>query len=63
MSPIQAAYKGSKEIFFAVVSTTITLAALFLPIMFLGTDRKIIWEFGIVIAGSVYDLCHSSLLH
>ncbi|MEZ4689636.1 MAG: efflux RND transporter permease subunit, partial [Ignavibacteria bacterium] len=34
MSPMQAAYKGSREIFFAVVSTTITLAAVFLPIMF-----------------------------
>ena len=54
MSPIQAAYKGSKEIFFAVVSTTITLAAVFLPIMFLqGLTGRLFREFAVVIAGSV----------
>lgn len=36
MPPIQAAFKGSKEIYFAVISTTITLAAVFLPIVFMG---------------------------
>ena len=35
LSPVQAAKEGSKEIFFAVISTTITLAAGFFPIMFL----------------------------
>lgn len=54
MTPIQAAYKGSREIFFAVVSTTITLAAVFLPIMFLqGLTGRLFREFAIVIAGSV----------
>jgi len=54
MSPMQAAYKGSKEIFFAVVSTTITLAAVFLPIMFLeGLTGRLFREFAVVIAGSV----------
>ena len=54
MSPMQAAYKGSREIFFAVVSTTITLAAVFLPIMFLqGLTGRLFREFAIVIAGSV----------
>ncbi|MDQ3194632.1 MAG: efflux RND transporter permease subunit, partial [Bacteroidota bacterium] len=54
MSPIQAAYKGSREIFFAVVSTTIALAAVFLPIMFLqGLTGRLFREFAVVIAGSV----------
>ncbi|KKX48898.1 hypothetical protein L950_0218650 [Sphingobacterium sp. IITKGP-BTPF85] len=35
MSPIQAAIKGSNEIFFAVISISITLAAVFLPVVFL----------------------------
>ena len=54
MSPIEASVKGSSEIFFAVVSTTITLAAVFLPIMFLqGITGRLFVEFGVVIAGSV----------
>lgn len=54
MTPMQAAYKGSKEIFFAVISTTITLAAVFLPIMFLqGLTGRLFREFAVVIAGSV----------
>src|SRR5690606_24146967 len=35
MHPIQAAFKGSKEIVFAIISTTITLVSVFLPIIFL----------------------------
>ncbi|MEJ5351611.1 MAG: efflux RND transporter permease subunit [Melioribacteraceae bacterium] len=54
MNPIEAATKGSSEIFFAVISTTITLAAVFLPIMFLrGITGRLFVEFGVVIAGSV----------
>jgi multidrug efflux pump len=54
MSPIEAAFKGSKEIYFAVISTTITLAAVFLPILFLqGLTGRLFREFGVVIAGSV----------
>ncbi|RAJ97970.1 multidrug efflux pump [Larkinella arboricola] len=54
MSPIQAAFKGSSEIYFAVISTTITLAAVFLPILFLpGITGKLFQEFAIVVAGSV----------
>ncbi|RCR71154.1 efflux RND transporter permease subunit [Larkinella punicea] len=54
MSPIQAALKGSSEIYFAVISTTITLAAVFLPILFLpGITGKLFQEFAIVVAGSV----------
>ena len=54
MTPMQAAYKGSKEIFFAVISTTVALAAVFLPIMFLqGLTGRLFREFAVVIAGSV----------
>lgn len=54
LDPIAAAHEGSKEIFFAVLSTTITLAAVFLPIIFLqGLTGRLFREFGIVIAGSV----------
>lgn len=54
MSPIEASTKGASEIFFAVVSTTVTLAAVFLPIMFLqGITGRLFVEFGVVIAGSV----------
>ena len=54
MDPIQAGEKGTAEIFFAIISTTITLAAVFLPIMFLqGITGSLFVEFGVVIAGSV----------
>ncbi|MBE2226358.1 MAG: efflux RND transporter permease subunit [Ignavibacteria bacterium] len=54
MNPIEAAYKGSKEIYFAVISITIALVAVFLPIMFIeGTTGKLFKEFAVVIAGSV----------
>jgi len=50
----QAAFKGSNEIFFAVISTSITLAAVFLPIVFLqGFTGRLFREFGIVVAGAV----------
>ncbi len=52
--PVPAAYEGSKEIFFAIISTTITLSAVFLPIIFLqGLTGRLFREFGIVVAGSV----------
>jgi multidrug efflux pump len=54
MSPIQAAFAGSKEIYFAVISTTITLAAVFLPIVFMGgISGQLFKEFAIVVSGSV----------
>jgi len=52
--PLQAAILGSNEIFFAVISTSITLAAVFLPIVFLqGFVGKLFQEFGMVIASAV----------
>lgn len=54
MPPMQAGYEGSKEIYFAIISTTITLAAVFLPIIFLqGLTGRLFREFGIVVAGAV----------
>jgi len=54
MDPVSAAHEGSKEIFFAVISTSITLAAVFLPIVFLqGFVGRLFREFGIVVAGAV----------
>src|SRR5574344_488415 len=52
--PKEAAIKGSKEIFFAVIATTITLVAVFFPIVFLqGVTGRLFREFSIVIAGAV----------
>jgi multidrug efflux pump len=54
MTPLEAGLKGSNEIFFAIVSTTITLVAVFIPIVFLeGMTGRLFREFSIVIAGSV----------
>ena len=54
MKPMDAGHKGSKEIFFAIISTTVTLAAVFLPVIFLqGLVGRLFREFGIVVAGAV----------
>jgi multidrug efflux pump len=54
MNPKEAAHEGSKEIVFAIISTTITLAAVFLPIIFLqGLTGRLFREFGVVVAGAV----------
>jgi hydrophobe/amphiphile efflux-1 (HAE1) family protein len=50
----QAALEGSKEIFFAVISTSLTLAVVFLPVIFLeGFVGSLFREFGIVVASAV----------
>jgi multidrug efflux pump len=54
MSPLEAGFKGANEIFFAIISTTITLVAVFIPIVFLeGMTGRLFREFSVVIAGSV----------
>ncbi|MCG3167433.1 MAG: Efflux pump membrane transporter BepE [Bacteroidia bacterium] len=54
LSPMEAAIKGSNEIFFVIISTSVTLAAVFLPIIFLeGFVGKLFQEFGIVLATAV----------
>jgi multidrug efflux pump len=53
-SPFEAAIKGSNEIFFAVISISITLAAVFLPVIFLqGFVGRLFREFGVVIGAAV----------
>ncbi len=53
-NPMIAGHKGSEEIIFAIISTTITLAAVFLPIMFLsGISGRLFREFAVTVAGSV----------
>jgi HAE1 family hydrophobic/amphiphilic exporter-1/multidrug efflux pump len=54
MSIRKAALVGSREIFFAVISTSITLAVVFLPVIFLeGFVGRLFREFGVVVAGAV----------
>ena len=54
MAPLEAGIEGSKEIFFAVISTTITLVAVFFPIVFMeGTTGRLFREFSFVVSGSV----------
>jgi len=50
----KAAVEGSKEIFFAVISTSLTLAVVFMPVVFLqGFVGRLFREFGIVLAAAV----------
>jgi HAE1 family hydrophobic/amphiphilic exporter-1/multidrug efflux pump len=54
MTPIEAAIKGSNEIFYAVISISVTLAAVFLPVIFLeGFVGRLFREFGVVIGAAV----------
>jgi multidrug efflux pump len=53
-APLEAAIEGSREIYFAVISTTVTLAAVFMPIFFLsGLTGRLFREFGVVVMGAV----------
>jgi multidrug efflux pump len=62
MNKYDAAREGSKEIFFAVIATSITLAVVFLPIIFLqGFVGRLFREFGFVVAGAVLVSCFVSL--
>ena len=52
--PEVAARKGSTEIYFAVISTTVSVVAVFLPVIFLqGLTGRLFREFGLVVASSV----------
>ncbi|CAN7274286.1 efflux RND transporter permease subunit [Aminobacter sp. LjRoot7] len=54
MSPMQAAFKGMREIFGPVVAMTITLAAVFAPLMFTGgLTGSLFREFAVTLAGAV----------
>lgn len=53
-APLEAALEGSREVYFAVISTTVTLAAVFVPILFLqGLTGRLFREFGVVVVGAV----------
>ncbi|MEM9886040.1 MAG: efflux RND transporter permease subunit [Bacteroidota bacterium] len=52
--PIKAGHEGSKEIYFAIIATSITLVAVFLPIIFLqGLTGSLFREFGLVVTGAI----------
>lgn len=54
MSPLEAGIKGSREIYFAIIATTISLVAVFFPIVFLqGVTGRLFREFSLVIVGAV----------
>lgn len=54
MHPVEAAHRGSREIFFVVISTSVTLAAVFLPVIFMeGFVGRLFREFGIVLSAAV----------
>ena len=62
MDKMTAAREGSREIYFAVIATSITLAVVFLPIIFLqGFVGRLFREFGFVVAGAVLISCFVSL--
>jgi multidrug efflux pump len=51
---LTAAFEGTREIFFAVVATSLTLIIVFIPVIFLqGFTGRLFREFGIVLAGAV----------
>lgn len=53
-NPVEAARKGSAEIYFAVISTTLSVVVVFLPVIFLqGLTGRLFREFGLVVASSV----------
>jgi multidrug efflux pump len=54
MDPIEAGLKGAKEVFFAIIATTVALVAVFMPILFLeGLTGRLFREFGVVLGGAV----------
>ncbi len=54
MKPFEAALKGSREIGFAIVAMTMTLAAVYAPIAFTpGRTGRLFLEFAVTLAGAV----------
>ena len=54
MNPVQAAFKGAREVFFAVISTSISLICVFFPIFFLqGLTGKLFREFAMVVSSAI----------
>ncbi|MBX3102202.1 MAG: efflux RND transporter permease subunit, partial [Bacteroidetes bacterium] len=62
MSPYQAAMQGSREVYLAVIATTISLVVVFLPLIFLqGLVGRLFIEFGVVLGTSVLLSCFVAL--
>ncbi len=58
--PLLAAYRGARQVGFAVIATTLVLIAVFVPIAFMeGNLGRLFSEFSLAIAGAV---CFSSLV-
>ena len=54
LNPVEAGVLGAREIFFAVVATSLALVSVFMPILFIGgVTGRLFREFGVVIAGAV----------
>lgn len=54
MKPLKAAYQGSREIAFPVIAMSLTLAAVYVPIAFMGgRTGKLFTEFALSLAGAV----------
>ena len=54
VEPMEAGFRGAKEVYFAIIATTVALAAVFLPVIFLqGITGRLFKEFGIVVASAV----------
>ena len=54
-SKLNASVKGSKEVFFAIVSTSVVLISIFIPIIFLeGDTAKLFEELAVTIVGAVF---------
>lgn len=54
LNPVEAGILGSKEIFFAVIATSLALVSVFMPILFIGgVTGRLFREFGVVMAGAV----------
>ncbi|MGE0392876.1 MAG: efflux RND transporter permease subunit [Vicinamibacterales bacterium] len=53
-TPMQAAFEGSKEVAFTIVSMTISLAAVFIPVLFMGgLVGRLLQEFAITIGVAI----------
>lgn len=54
MSPLEAAFAGSKEIGFTIISMTISLAIVFVPILFMGgIIGRLFFEFAVTIVSTI----------
>ena len=62
-SKFEAAVQGSKEVFFAIISTSLVLVSVFLPVIFLkGDTAKLFDELAITIISAIFFSTITSLL-